>query len=152
MTLNVKLGSIATSVVGFFTGPFGKIGMYALLVGGVLYAGRLWLNSHDDKVAKEATSTAAVSMKKDLDKEFAIRLEANMQIVKQAVEDKQKAEARYDQVTQLFDQAFARLRDIRKAVDERQVVYVKEAAAVPASDLDPALRAVSNDIASPPPK
>lgn len=150
MTYQVKLGSIASGIVGFFTGPYGKIGMYALIIGGVLYSARLWLNAHDDRVAKAATITTSLAIKSDLDREYQIRLDANKQLVRQALSDKAKAEERYTQIVKMFDQAFERLRDIRAAIDERQVIYVERAAAVPPAELDATIRAVSNDIANRP--
>jgi len=148
MTIVLPEGSWVKKLVDLATGALGsKLLVYGLGVAAILFGARLWLNAHDDKVFRSGRSEGALGMKADLEKEYKIRQNAAEAATKQALADKQAAEARYGQVTKLFDQAFAQLREIKTAAEQREVIYVKESAAIPADELDDALRILSDDIA-----
>lgn len=153
MTLIIPAGSIIGKLTTWWANPlFRKIVFYGALALFGLWSFKVWLNGREDKAYLEGQVKSALKMKDELDKEYKLRLEAAQAAAVQANKDKEMANARYDQVTGLFNQAFARLREIKLATEKREVIYVKESAAIPASKLDGALRVLSDDIAGKPVK
>jgi len=148
MTIVLPEGSWVKKLVDLATGALGsKLLVYGLGVAAVLFGARLWLNAHDDKVFKQGGERVAAGIRQEYDVKFQQRLEVVQAERAVALADRKSVEVRLDQVTKLFDQAFERLRGIREAVEERKIIYVEKAAAVPPAGLDNAIRNVSNDIA-----
>jgi hypothetical protein len=151
MTLIVppgKFANIINFVVGAWTGGWLKIILIGLVIGGSLWWFRLWLNQHDDKVAEQAKQkTIAV-----LEQQYVVTWQQKLTEAKNLTD---QANARYDaadiqlhQVNQNIGAIFSTLSSMQRIMNERKVIYVKEAAAVPRPELDATIRAISNYIAA----
>ena len=143
-----KPGQVISIIVGFFTGAWGKFAIIALVSGLLLWQGRLWLNRHDDKIAKQAREqTIAV-----LETQYVATWQQKLTEAKNMADN---ADARYKatelqltQVNMKIGAIFSTLSGIRKSVNDRQVIYVKETASIPRTELDNTIRALSNYISA----
>lgn len=138
---------IPGNIVAFFTGVWGKVAIYAIIIGALAFGFRLWLNKHDDGVFKQGRDQAVQTMTKDFESRLQVELAGAKAMADTAAKDRAAVDARLDTINVRFGTIFAELGEINQAVKDRQVIYVEKAAAVPAAGLDPALRAISNDIA-----
>jgi hypothetical protein len=134
-------------VIAAWTGGWLKLILIAVVIGGGLWWFRLWLNKHDDGVFKQGRDQAVQTMTKDFESRLQVELAGAKAMADTAAKDRAAVDARLDTINVRFGTIFAELGEINQAVKDRQVIYVEKAAAVPAAGLDPALRAISNDIA-----
>ena len=144
VTLIIPPG-LLSNVVAFFGGVWGKLALYAILIGALAFGFRLWLNKHDDRILQQGKDRAVETMKADYDSRLKVSLAEAKAISNTAATDRAAIDVRLDKLESSFDNIFATVRQIKVIAQERQVIYVKEAAAVPPNKLDDALRAVSND-------
>lgn len=143
-----KPGQIIGSVIGFFAGPWGKIAMYGLLAVGLLYGFRLWLNRHDDRVYAQAQEKTIQKFEVQYVSQWQKALTEAKVLADNANAKLEAADALNRRVDMKFATIFTSLTQIRQAVEDRKVIYVKEAAAVSDADLDDALRTLSGVIAA----
>lgn len=136
---------IPANIVAFVTGIWGRVIGIALIVGLLAFGFRLWLNRHDDRIFQQGKDRAVDTMKADYDNRLKISLAEAKAISDTAATDRAAIDVRLDKLESSFDNIFATVRQIKVIAQERQVIYVKEAATVPPNKLDDALRAISND-------
>lgn len=136
------------NVVGFFAGPWGKLALYGILAVGMLWGFRMWLNKHDDKVAADTTKKVISKLEVQYVSQWQTALTEAKAMSDDAKLKYEAADALNRRVDMKFATIFTSLTQIRAAVEDRKVIYVKEAAAVPESELDDALRTLSGAIAA----
>lgn len=143
-----KLGSIVDGVVGFFAGPWGRFAVYALMVLSALFGFKLWLNSHDDRVYASAMDKTKAKFEAQYVKQWKDELAKAEDMMSDAEAKLSAATELNRKIDKKFATIFASLGQIRQAVEDRKVVYVKEASSIPPAELDDALRTLSNHIAA----
>ena len=136
---------IPGNIVAFFTGAWGKIAMYAIVIAALLFGFRIWLNRHDDRIFQEGKNRTVETMAKDYESRLKLNLAEAKAISDTAAADRAAVESRIADLDARFAGIFGSLREIKVLAEKRQVVYVEKISTIPPSQLDASLRAVSND-------
>jgi len=139
-------GQIVGSVVGFFVGPWGKIAGIAILCGFLLWQGRLWLNRHDDRIAAQATQKTIDRLEVQYVASWQQKLTEAKAMTDEASVKLEVAEALSKRIDARFAIVINSLGRISEDVKKRDVIYVERANTIPASELDGALRVLSDAI------
>jgi hypothetical protein len=118
-----------------------KIIIYAALGLGCLYAGRLWLNSHDSKVYQQGKMAAAVELEKAKQTEWAAKEKAMADQMKVLDAAAQQLENDRANLTRSLNETLA-------AIQKAKMQGAGAVATIPASELNSALRAISRQLAA----
>ncbi len=133
--------------------PTWLLGIQGKLIGGVIILAilglvvRSWLNAHDDKIAAATRYKAATEFQDIYNKDIKSRMDTIRIEVKASKTDLTPIYQKLDQLSSANVTILGQLRQVKLAAEKRQIVYVEKAGSIPASELDPTLRSVSNDIA-----
>jgi hypothetical protein len=136
---------IPGNIVAFFTGVWGKLAMYGILIGVLLFGFRIWLNRHDDRIFQDGKNRAVETMAKDYESRLKVGMAEAKAMSDTAAEDRAAVEAQISELDARFALIFGSLREIKVLAEKRQVVYVEKISTIPPSQLDASLRAISND-------
>jgi len=136
---------IPGNIVAFFTGAWGKVAIYAIVIAALLFGFRIWLNRHDDRIFQQGKNRAVETMAKDYESRLRLNLAEAKAISDTAAADRAAVESRIADLDARFAGIFGSLREIKVLAEKRQVVYVEKISTIPPSQLDASLRAVSND-------
>jgi hypothetical protein len=136
---------IPGNIVAFLTGAWGKIAMYGILIGVLLFGFRIWLNRHDDRIFQDGKNRAVETMAKDYESRLKVGMAEAKAMSDTAAEDRAAVEAQISELDARFALIFGSLREIKVLAEKRQVVYVEKISTIPPSQLDASLRAISND-------
>lgn len=151
MTLIVppgKLASFINFIVGAWTGGWLKIILVGIVIGGGLLWFRLWLNRHDDKVAEQTKQKTIAVLESQYVSTWQQKLTEAKNLSDQANARYDIADVQLHQVNQNIGAIFSTLSSMQRIMDERKIIYVKEAASIPRPELDATIRAISNYIAA----
>lgn len=147
MTLVIPPGIFA-DIISFFGGAWGKLAIYALIIGSLAFGFRIWLNKHDDRIFNDGKDRAVKLLETQYVADWKKALAEAKSISDVAARDKAIAETLYRKIDQNFNIIFNRLDTIGTEVKKRDIVYVQKTDSIPASELDGALRTLSNAIAA----
>lgn len=151
MTVVIPPGRIS-NVISFIGSAWAtgwlKLILIAVVLGGGLWWFRLWLNKHDDRIFNDGKERERQLLETQYVADWTKALAEAKNMATQAAEDKAKAEAIYRKIDQNFAVIFNRLDTIGSDVKKRDIVYVQKTDSIPASELDGALRTLSNAIAA----
>lgn len=152
MTLIVPAGSWLSKIIGgaisLWTGGWIKVILIGLVIGGLGLWFRLWLNKHDDRIFQDGQKRAIETLEVQYVATWQAKLTEAKNMADTADAHYKAAELQLAQVNMKIGAIFSVLSGIKKSVDERQVIYVKETAAIPRTELDATIRALSNYISA----
>lgn len=147
MTIVIPPGIFA-KIISLVLGPYGKFIGLAILIGALGLGFRLWLNKHDDRIFQDGQKRAIATLETQYVATWQQKLTEAKNLNDSAKAHYQAAELQLAQVNMKIGAILSTLSGIRKSVDERQVIYVKETASIPRSELDNTIRAISNYISA----
>jgi hypothetical protein len=136
---------IPGNIVAFLTGAWGKIAMYGILIGVLLFGFRIWLNKHDDRIFQDGKNRAVETMARDYEARLKVGMAEAKAMSDTAAKDRAAVEAQISELDARFALIFGSLREIKVLAEKRQVLYVDKISTIPPSQLDASLRAISND-------
>lgn len=150
MTIVIPPGRIsnAISFVGSaWTAGWLKLVLIAVVLGGGAWWFRIWLNKHDDRIFEDGKQRAIQSLETQYAASWKQRIAEAKAMAEAAARDKAEAEAIKQRIDAKFTIVFDRLDAISSDVKKRDVIYAKQTDAIPAAELDGALRVLSDAIA-----
>ena len=140
-----KLARLIDLAVSAWVSGWLKLVLIVVVIGGGFWWFRLWLNKHDDRIFQDGKNRAVETMAKDYETRLKVGMAEAKAMSDTAAEDRAAVEAQIDELDARFALIFGSLREIKVLAEKRQVVYVEKISAIPPSQLDASLRAVSND-------
>ncbi len=112
-----------------------KLGLYTLLALGLLWAGKQWLNRHDNKVAQQTREEVTEEQRAKAEAGFAAERKA-------LLADREVLSARIAELDKQNTRLHGALDETIKLSKKLQAAGISAAAGVPDSELNGAIRAV----------
>ncbi len=141
----LPVGSLPARILG---GPWGKLVIYGIVIASLALGARWWMNAHDDRVVAANNINLVKQLQKESEAQTKARLKELSEIrvsVSMSADDTRK---QIESLRVSLAQAMVSLRNLNEEMKTPRIEYVEKACSLPASDLAPAIVAVSDAIAS----
>jgi hypothetical protein len=140
-----RISNVISFVASAWASGWLKLVLIGVVAGGGLLWARLWLNRHDDRIFAQGQERAIAVLEHQYKATWTEKLAEAKLIADAGAEHFKAAEALNAKADARFPVIFAKLDSIQTSVNQKWVVYVEKAGAVPGSELDSTIRAISAD-------